>query len=75
MCPRTEKTLTLRKTKKAQVAVQFVIFKLLTFCFFETIGFDVEVSFVSRPLSRLIRLFICKGLDVDDDDELFLWYG
>ena len=33
---------------------QFVIFRLLSYCFQETIGFDVKVSFASRPLSRLI---------------------
>ena len=34
--------------------VQFVVFKLLSFCFKETIGFDVKASFASRPVSRLI---------------------
>ena len=34
--------------------VQFVIFKPLSFCFKETIGFDVKASFASRPVSRLI---------------------
>ena len=33
--------------------IQFVIFKRLSYCFKETIGFDVNVSFASRPLSRL----------------------
>ena len=37
------------------VATQFVIFKPLSCCFEETIGFDVKTSFASRPLSRLIR--------------------
>ena len=36
-------------------AAQFVIFKPLRYCFFETIGFDVKASFASRPESRLIR--------------------
>ena len=36
------------------VVVQFVIFKSLSYCFEETIGFDVKVSFASRPVSRLI---------------------
>ena len=49
------------KTKKAQVAVQFVIFKSLTYCFFETIGFDVKISFVSRPLLRLTRWYNKAG--------------
>ena len=34
---------------------QFVIFKLLSYCLEETIGFDVNVSFASGPVSRLIR--------------------
>ena len=34
---------------------QFVIFKPLSYCFEETIGFDVNASFASRPLSLLIR--------------------
>ena len=33
---------------------QFVIFKPLSYCFEEAIGFDVKVSFVSRSVSRLI---------------------
>ena len=32
---------------------QFVIFKPLSYCFEETIRFDVKASFVSRPMSRL----------------------
>ena len=35
--------------------VQFVIFKLLSYCFEETIGFDREASFASRRALRLIR--------------------
>ena len=33
---------------------QSVIFKPLSYCFEETIGFDVKASFTSRPVSRLI---------------------
>ena len=36
---------------------QFVIFKPLSYCFEETIGFDVKASFASRPESRLIRWY------------------
>ena len=36
---------------------QFVIFKLLSYCFKETIRFDVKASFASRPVSRLIRWY------------------
>ena len=35
-------------------SMQFVIFKPLSYCFKETIGFDVKASFASRPVSRLI---------------------
>ena len=35
--------------------IQFIIFKPLSYCFEETIGFDVKASFTSRPVSRLIR--------------------
>ena len=34
--------------------MQFVIFKPLSFCFEETLGFDVKASFANRPVSRLI---------------------
>ena len=37
--------------------IQFVIFKLLSYCFQETTEFDVKVSFASRPVSRLIRWY------------------
>ena len=33
---------------------QCVIFKPLSYCFEETIGFDVKASFTSRPVSRPI---------------------
>ena len=36
---------------------QFVIFKPLSYCFEEAIGFDVKASFASRPESRLIRWY------------------
>ena len=34
--------------------MQFLIFKPLSYCFEETIRFDVKASFSSRPVSRLI---------------------
>ena len=37
--------------------VQFVIFKPLSYCFEESIRFNVKASFLSRPLSRLIRWY------------------
>ena len=40
---------------------QFVIFKPISYCFEETIGFDVKASFASRPVSRLIRWYIKPG--------------
>ena len=36
-------------------AFQFVVFKLLKYCFEETIGFDKYVSFVRPPVSSLIK--------------------
>ena len=42
-------------------AVQFVIFKPLSYCFEETIGFDVKASFASRSGSRLIRCYNKPG--------------
>ena len=42
-------------------ANQFVIFKPLSYCFEETIGFDVKASFASRPVSCLIRLYNKPG--------------
>ena len=38
----------------SQTENHFVIFKPLSYCFQETIGFDVKASFASRPVSRLI---------------------
>ena len=35
--------------------IQLVIFKPLSYCFKETIWFDVKASFVSRTVSRLIK--------------------
>ena len=40
---------------------QFVISKPLSYCFKETIGFNVKASFASRPLSRLIRWYNRPG--------------
>ena len=34
---------------------QYLIFKPLSYCFEETIGFDVKALFASRPVSRIIR--------------------
>ena len=36
-------------------ADQFIIFKPLSYCFEETIGFDVKSSFARRPVPRLIK--------------------
>ena len=33
----------------------FVIFRLLSYCVEETIEFDVKTSFVSRPVSCLVK--------------------
>ena len=42
-------------------SLQVVIFKPLSYFFEETIEFDVKVSFVSRPVSRLIRWYNKPG--------------
>ena len=36
-------------------AFQFVIFKSLSYCFEETLRFDVNALFAWRPVSRLIK--------------------
>ena len=36
---------------------QFLIFKPLSYCFEETIGFEAKASFASRPDLRLIRRY------------------
>ena len=40
---------------------QFIIFKPLSYCFEETIGFDEKASFAIRPVSRLIRWYNKPG--------------
>ena len=45
----------LRLPLSQKTITQFVIFKPLSYCFQETIGFDIKASFASRPESRLIR--------------------
>ena len=42
------------KNSISQLHFQFVIFKPLSYCFEQTIGFDVKESFASRPQSRPI---------------------
>ena len=39
----------------------FLLFKRLSYCFEETIGFDVKASFASRPVSRQIRFYNKPG--------------
>ena len=41
--------------KRNTFTPQFPIFKPLSNCFEETLGFDVKTSFGSHPVSRLIR--------------------
>ena len=40
---------------------QFLLFKPLSYCFQEAIGFDVKASFASRPVSRKIRFYNKPG--------------
>ena len=42
-----------KKQRKPQY--QFVIFNPLSYCFEETIEFDVKAAFASRPVLRVIR--------------------
>ena len=39
----------LKYPHEVDLSFQFVIFKPLTYCFKETIGFDVKASSASRP--------------------------
>ena len=48
---------TKRRITITKLVKQFVIFKPLSYCFEETIGFDLKVSFASRPVSHLIRWY------------------
>ena len=41
--------------------IQFVIFKPLSYCFEEAIGFDLKASFASRPMLRLISWYSKPG--------------
>ena len=43
--------------------IEFVIFKPQSYCFRQTIVFDIKTSYASRPLSRLIRLYK-KRIDI-----------
>ena len=40
---------------------RFAIFETLSYCFQETIGFDLKALFASRPESRLIRSYNESG--------------
>ena len=50
-----------RQNMNRYYSAQLLIFKPLSYCFEETIGFDVKASFVSRPVSRLIRWYNKPG--------------
>ena len=39
----------------SHLSIQFVIFKPLSYCFEETIEFDVKALLAMRPVSRLIK--------------------
>ena len=41
---------------------QFVIFKPLSYCFEETVGFVVKIWFAGRPVSHLIRWYSKPGV-------------
>ena len=40
---------------------QFLLFKPLSYCFEEIIGFDIKALFASRPVSRQIRFYDKPG--------------
>ena len=44
----------LQRLKLASLG-QFVVFKPLSYCFEETVGFDVKAKFARPPVSRLIK--------------------
>ena len=48
---------------------QFVIFKLLSYCFEKTVGLDVKASFVSRPVSRLISWYSSQVIKQNNFDK------
>ena len=50
-----------RSRKNFSSYFQFIIFKPLSYCFEETIGFDLKASFASCPLSRLISWYSKPG--------------
>ena len=58
----------------SQFPAEFVNFNLLSYCLGEIIGFDVKISFASRPVSHLIRWYnkriLRKGYSVRRD---FSW--
>ena len=41
--------------RNCKTDIQFVIFKPLSYCFEEAVGFDVKASIARRPVSRLIK--------------------
>ena len=61
--------LSLHRTNSTIRLNQSVIFKLLSYCFEETIGFDINASFARSPVSqynkRVLRLFSSTGLLMD----------
>ena len=43
------------KSRISRLPFQFVVFRPLSCCFEETIGFDVKISFARPPVLRLIK--------------------
>ena len=48
---------------------QFVTFKPLSYCFEETIEFDVKASFASRPVSCLISWYSNQEIQQKNSDK------
>ena len=45
----------LNASRNKLLSIQFVVFKPLSYCFRETIGFEVKASSWRRPVSSLIK--------------------
>ena len=58
------------RNKFEKLTFQLVIFKPLSYCFKETLGFDVKVSFASRPVLHLIRVTVCNFQSMKTSVEL-----
>ena len=64
------------KSFRSERVNQFAILKQLSYCFEETIGFDVKASFASRPVSHLISWYNNQVIQQNNfDKKLFSSMG